>query len=124
VRDEVTTLYVVRIRIVPSLLPLCDIKMRRAIVRVETSDGGFVDLPEMLDEAKASRVDVRQSCNHDADDSFLPDSYLLLRGVLLHEFADRSIYSCGGLFLSVKGVSDSHAEFVVMRDRGVAPQCS
>ena len=89
--------------------------MKHSIVRVQTSEGGFVDVPCMLREAKAHKVDVRlvdaQNCA--IDNKVVPQSYLRFRGVLIQQSKDWSVYSCGGLFLTIRGVRTPNAEFVV-----------
>jgi hypothetical protein len=89
--------------------------MKCPIVRVSTFDGGFVDLPSVLREATTPNVHVYARRPH-ADDATLPADCLLLRGTLLQQTPSRSIYSCGGLFLSIAGAgaAESEVEFVVV----------
>lgn len=81
------------------------------IVRLQSNNGGFVDLPTSastnLEDGNISIVVQDKLCEE--------ENCIVMNGCLLMQDNMWSLYSCGGLFLKIKGVSDEKCTFRVSK---------
>lgn len=78
------------------------------VVRVQTTCGGFVDLP-------ADMVDVDRRVSIELCDSSEVADGVLMRCALLQRLEDSLVYSCGGLLVQTKDRRGKGVENIVVR---------